>query len=560
MPSARARALERFVLASDEGPLAHTQAIAPDGARVAYATPAGLWIRELDRLEPRLLPGTEGARAPFWSPASDRVGYQLGPALWQADLERGEAMKICDVPLGVVDSPGWGEDGSIVFQMGGYSFSTRVMRVPAQGGAAEVVLSPDRAAGERRFSSVNRLPEGRGIVTGVERARGFEIQIRDDDGRLLSARPSEARVESISYSPTGHLLFSDRSLLPSQLWAVPFSLERLEMLGGPVLVARGAHDASVARDGTLVHLAFAPRPQRLLWVSRSGVPLEHVGPAREFIFDPSVSHDGDQVAFLSGAGDRSEQDLYLQGAGRATPVRLTLGQTLSHPAFSPGGDRVTYNDRAADALGSIALHGAGTAEPEPLLGGGVPGWGPHWSADGRRLVFYRIDPATGRDLWYLDMETGGEPVPYLVAPRDQLFPRLSPDGRYLAYQSDERDQWQIYVETFPERTRRWLVSETDGRHPRWSTRGDELFFVAGDSLMSARVTLAPAFQAGAVERLFDGADVGARLSQDENFDFFYDVGPGGERFLVVEGLGMGRADVVLVRNWDLAIESSAASD
>ena len=555
------RSVERYILASDDQ-RDLGQAISPNGSRVAYATVARLWIRELDRLEPRLLDGTAGASAPFWSPDSEWVGYQLGSVLWKAHVGRSETAKICDLPLGLIESPSWGEDASILFVAGAFGFASRVMRVAAEGGDAQVAFEPDRAAGERRFWGVHRLPEGRGTVIGLQSAGAGEgIQIRDGEGRVVSSGPSVVEAQSFAYSSSGYLLYSSDSMTPSQLWAIRFSLERLELMGDPFRVSRGAHDPSVAADGTLVYRRREPRPQRLLWVSRAGEPLEHAGTSQTWIGDPSASRDGRQVAFVSSTGDKLEADLFVQGAGRANPIRLTIGEVLNHPAFSPDGDRITYVDSGADQLASVVLQGTGAGEPEPLLGGGQPGWAPHWSSDGRYLVFYRIHPATDRDLWYLDVETGGEPVPYLEGPRDQLFPRLSPDDRYLAYQSDERDQWQIYVETFPERTRRWLVSENDGRHPRWSPRGDELFFVSGDDLMSAHVTLAPAFAVGSVRRLFGGADVGARLSLDSYLtQFYYDVGPGAERFLVVEGLEMGRRDIVLVRNWDLELERLAASE
>jgi hypothetical protein len=408
------------------------------------------------------------------------------------------------------------------------------------------------------ITSVLHLPGGREIAVGVWRlGEVHEIQIRPAaGGEALSSRASVVRASAIAYSATGHLLYSDAGIRPAELWAIPISLPKVELRGEPLLVKRGAHGPSVARDGTLVYLTLESAPDRLLWVSRGGAPLGHIGDSPGWISSPVLSSDGARVAF-TGGGSRQESDLFVLGAGRAAATRLTVGGSAYQPTFSPTADRLYYVDGSTDALFSLPLDGNAAGAPEPLPGGGRS-YAPDWSADGRYLVFHRIDPVAGRDLWYVDAEAGGGASPYLEAPRDQLRPHISPDGRYVAYESDERDERQIVVETFPVRTGRWQISERDGRYPRWSPRGDEIFFVSGNDLMAAPVTLAPAFEARPPRRLFSGGDVAANLAYEGSTETEYAVAPDAERFLVVQ-TGEGRSDVVLVRNWDLEIEALAAS-
>jgi serine/threonine-protein kinase len=162
------------------------------------------------------------------------------------------------------------------------------------------------------------------------------------------------------------------------------------------------------------------------------------------------------------------------------------------------------------------------------------------------VAYYVVDAQTGRDLWAFDVSGPGEPFPLLRTKANEALPRISPDGRYVAYQSDTSGRWEVYVQPFPRGDGRWQVSVGGGQHPLWNPRGGELFYVSGNDLMAVAVTLLPAFRVGPPHRLFGGPDVRTVLSVPTLIPRFYDVTPDGRRFIVVQGNGMGSSDVVLM--------------
>ena len=166
------------------------------------------------------------------------------------------------------------------------------------------------------------------------------------------------------------------------------------------------------------------------------------------------------------------------------------------------------------------------------------------------MAFYRVHPVTNRDLWVQQLEPLEEPNALLEAPFEQSLPKISPDGRFLAYQSDVSGEFEIYVIPFPEGEGRWPVSNDGGRLPRWDRRGDQIYFVRDNDLMAVDVDTSEEFEHGTPYKLFSGADVETDLLPGLfGFNYYFDVAPDGQRFLVVKGVGQGRSDVVLVRNW-----------
>jgi Tol biopolymer transport system component len=228
---------------------------------------------------------------------------------------------------------------------------------------------------------------------------------------------------------------------------------------------------------------------------------------------------------------------------RGIETRVTSeGERALFASWMPGSNEIAYALGGGAAL--LVRRADGTGEPRVLLRReGVAG--PSFSTDGTYLAFYVVDPETGRDLWAVAMKDLGEPFVLLRTPANEALPRISPDNRYVVYQSDISGRWEVYVQPFPDGEGRWQVSVEGGRNPTWSPAGDEIFFVSGNDLMAVEVSLKPAVRVGAPHRLFSGEAIGTRLSLPTRIESFFDAAPDGRRFIVVQGVGMGTSDVVL---------------
>jgi dipeptidyl aminopeptidase/acylaminoacyl peptidase len=191
----------------------------------------------------------------------------------------------------------------------------------------------------------------------------------------------------------------------------------------------------------------------------------------------------------------------------------------------------------------------GGAPSQPLVAGELGEFAPDWSRDRRHLVYYALAPETQRDLWVKDLDDEETSRPLLRTPANEALPKLSPTGGYVAYQSDETGRWEIRVRPFPEGEGQWQVSVNGGERPTWSRRGDELFYIEGNTLMAVPIRTAGGFEAGAPRALFTGEQLGTELNPPLNgFTDFYDVGVDGQRFLVVQGIGRGPSQMVLAED------------
>jgi eukaryotic-like serine/threonine-protein kinase len=539
-PGPRPERPPRTVLLPAPGRTLHDgQAISPDGQWLAFTAGGALWIRNLAELEPREVPDSKGASRPFWSPRSDAVAFASGGALFKVSRDGGRPQKLCAIPRGSFTGGSWSASGVIVFTAAPANWNGEVLRVPEDGGEPETLTRVDAAKGERRLYDPHFLPDGRTLL--------YAVVTFDDDGEIVVDRDgSRTRLglgaaSGPTWSPTGHVVFTRRSGSEESLWAVRFSLGSLATTGEAFRVMASGADASVAKDGTLVCARRRPEPQQLAWIDRQGKLEAGIGEARQRELNyPSISPDGRRVA----AGVADTTVAWDAERGVETQVTADAERTL-HAQWLPGGEEIAYS-RASGEQGLWVRRADGTGEPRLLLArraAAAPGFSP----DGKHLAFYVLDPETNRDLWASAVDKPEEAFPLLRTKANEAFPRISPDGTLVAYQSDASGRWEVYVQPFPRGEGRWQVSVGGGRHASWNPRGGELFFVSGNDLMVVDVSLEPRFRSGTPRRLFAGDAVGLNLVATERglIERLYDVAPDGRRFVVVRGLGRGTSDLVL---------------
>jgi eukaryotic-like serine/threonine-protein kinase len=524
-------------------------ALSPDGRHLAYVSDDRLWIRDVQGLESRPVPGSDGALIPFWSPDGTEVGYAARGRLWRAPATGGESVHIAVIGVGLTGRAGatWTEDGDIVFATG----STGLMTVPARGGEPRVLVPLED---EWDHHEPHALPGGRGIL--------FVPHRRSDDrhDRLILFAGGERRVlldqdgppiHHPVYSSSGHILFAGSG----GLWAVPFSLRRLEVTGEPFLVRRGVTVPSPG-DGTLAFFR-GPRPpgHQLALVHRDGEIDQRVGePGWVGYFD--IDPSGRRAAVVQ---DDRRDGLWVVDLARGTRSRATgEGETANFPRWSPDGERLAYTGSGLDVDPGTRLRAAdGTGAPRAF----GRAWYPTFTPDGERLVMTLggTVPDVNGDNWiigYVELAGGADPVRVVASTAArECCQDVSPDGRYMAYASDRTGRWEVFLTRFPGGEGMWQVSTEGGSWPRWDRRGGRLYYAQGVDLMEVQISTEPRLEIGTPRLLF------SRPARIQNIHFgkpdYFDVMPDGEQFLVVlparddEG---GRASVFVVGDWLAAVE------
>ncbi|HEV2064666.1 MAG TPA: protein kinase, partial [Thermoanaerobaculia bacterium] len=527
--------------------------LSPDGARVAYVAGGRLRIRELAQLEAREVPGSEGAVDPFWSPDGAYLGFAAQSKLWKYPVAGGDRTSIADLPAALSPAAGidWGSDDRIVFTTG---FSG-LIEVPAQGGRPTALLDALPKT-EADFHQPSLLPGGRGVLFVVHRVPQGSDTIDVFTGKTrkrLVSLPGE-RLFSPVYAATGHLIFgraraSGGVWAASGVWAVPFSPSKLEVTGAPFLVAQDSAFPSVASDGTLAFLPQTGLPRtQLVWVDRGGQIVGTLGePAAQFPV-PAISPDGSRVA-IPAVEDGKTLDVWIQDVARGSRSRLTFEAIGSaFPAgWSPSGDRLVLPTGPDQTGTELLMRSAdGTGEAKRL----APGISCGFSPDGKRLVYSAWGGTQNHwDLWSVLLDGTSKPVAFLEAPGNQIAPALSPDGRYLAYASEESGRWEIFLRPFPSGEGKWQVSSGLGWWPHWSRGGDELFYAQGNDIMVVDVKTAPSLTLSSPRKLFSHAPSGVPMQMGLPDGF--DVSPDGKRFLLLRNEGKEPAvhGIIVVQNW-----------
>jgi Tol biopolymer transport system component len=538
-------------------------AISPDGQRLVFTAidAAGtmrLWVRPLDSLAAQQLAGSEGAILPFWSPDSRYVAFFAHGKLRKVPVAGGSPGVICDAPDGHGGS--WSKDGVIVFApltMG------PLLKVSADGGEPVEVARPDRARGDTGLRFPCFLPDGQHFlyVSSPRKQHGFDVYVGTLEGteqsRILSA--GSAAV----YAEPGYLLFT----VGDRLVAQRFDLSSRKPMGDAVPLGEappgGLFDAgtalSVSTNGVLAHFASSPPRTELVWLDRAGVQTGRIALPPGSYSNPSLSPNG-RWATVTRYNSSIRSDLWLVDLERSVTTRLTFdglvagGWGWAVPVvWSPDNTRVAYCYDHSGRLDVYQVLVSGAGQPEPLVRSDV--WYKYplaWSPDGKYLLFTQLSEGGLYDLWLLPLQGSRTPMPYLRTPFTEDFVAVSPDGHWLAYDSDETGTPEIYVRSFPEPGEKYRVSTSGGMVPQWSRDGKELVFFSlnqyyfgAGPIYAVDVETTPTFRAGTPRVLFTPRPDLSGLVATADLSRFLATAP---------AQGAAPASIAITLNWPAALE------
>jgi serine/threonine-protein kinase len=541
----------RFVipLAAGDTPFTGFQpavALSPDGRTIVYRARRNgvvqLFRRDLHDLESRAIPGTENATGPFFSPDGRWLGFDGDGVLKRLSLAGGAPVAICAAPGNATAT--WGVDDTIVFAT---NTGRILQRVPASGGTPVALTALDRERGDTLHLLPQALPDGRSVLFTITSGSVRRVAaVRLDTGEMqVIGEGSHAR-----YLPSGHLIF----WRDGSLWGAPFELDRLALSGRPVPLLDGVEhtDATVfhfsaADDGSLVYLPTAPAsPLKLVWVDRAGretpVGLE---PRQYSRF--ALSPDGTRVALA--IQEQGNTDIWIGDVARGSLSRLTFDATIeTMPRWTPDSRSIVFrSERQGPGIFIRDAQGAGAIERLTETQG--PLHSPSgWTPDGRTLLFGLFRSFRNQAVAAVSPP---ERTVRILLDGDfaQIEPQVSPDGRWLAYQSNESGRPEIYVRPYPAvETTRWQISTGGGSTPRWRRDGKQLFFLDPSGVMAVTTSASPqAFTHDAPRRLIQRElQFSARASSD------FDISPDGERFLFAATASTADPQpvhLVLVQHW-----------
>jgi Tol biopolymer transport system component len=541
------------------------QSVSPDGRFIVFSagsasTQASLWLRPVDSVDARALPGTEGGNGPFWSPDSKSIAFLADNKLKRVDIEGGSPQSLCAADFDF-EGGAWGRNGVILFSDG------KVIRsVPATGGTSAPVTSLDPARVEIGHYFPQFLPDGRTILYVIRSpkpdVRGLYTATLDAasgkatrGARLIPEGSSKALYTPPFAGSPGYLLW----MRAEDLVAQRFDPAHLRLEGNATVVAESVDEARLtgfrraafwtSDTGLLAYFGGqfgGSQGFQLDWLSRDGKQREPIGPRDSYDW-PRLSPDGTRFAVSRGAASE-QNDIWVYEFSRKLMTRLTFQGINNQPVWSPDGAKIAFSSAYSGAPKILRKAASGTGETETLLEG--DGALMDWSRDGKYLVYEQQNANTGWDLMVAQLDGAGKPAPFLQTPFDERHAAFSPDGKWIAYDSDESGKAEVYIQSFPASGGKWQVSNAGGTIPRWRGDGKELYFrlaSLGD-LMAASIHVSSGrIDVEAPHQLF-------RWTGPPT----YDASADGQHFLMQDPPGVNDFSIVkpmtVVTNWQAALK------
>jgi len=549
---APARQVRRFPITLPQpdqlsGGFGNLLALSPSGQTLVYLAHIDdrfqLVRRDLDQLEGTAIAGTSGINAHhFFSHDGRWIGFHNGPRLMKVAVTGGRPVQVALLTTGEPRGSSWAPDDTIVvaLRVGG------LVRVPAAGGEPETVVKPDD---DREYWYPQVLPGRRTILftASMPAADAADLLVFDPDTNMRRTVLRDASAGH--YVSSGHLLF----VRGGDLWGVRFDLDRLQPIGEPVVVQPGvrvefggAVQVAIAADGSIAYLPqeLAPAAQLLVWVNRKGQeqPLEGAG-NRNFE-SPRVSPDGRRVAVTIREGN---PDVWVYDLQAGTLSRLTFdpGEDES-PVWGHDSRQIVFAGMRASKRLTLQRAVDGSNDETTVMDGGFHQHITGWSADGKTLSFDSREGVSGSwDVWVAPVGATGKGRPLFSTAATERGGTFSPDGQWIAYESNETGRSEIYIQAFPDGGRKRQISNDGGTEPTWSSNGRELFYRNGDRMMSAEIATSgpsPTLPRPLFEGLYTRLPWGVRN---------YDVSPDGQRFLMLKSRASGEPQrIVLVQHLD----------
>jgi serine/threonine-protein kinase len=518
-------------------------AISPDGKQLIYQATADnvtqLYIRLIGSYESSPLPGTEDAEHPIFSPDGMWIAFFQAGMLKKLRIGSASPVPLCKGtpnPHGIT----WGADGTIIFS----ATDGSLVRVKDSGGTPLELTKPDSEQNEFSHSFPQVLPGGKSVLFQVSYTEGLKNK------RIAVLSLETSRWEIVldeegywpSYAHSGHIVFTQSGIL----MAVPFDLQHLDISGSPFPVLENVlipGDKPInfcfSHDGTLLYASPTSEETEteLVWVNQQG---DITRPREDLTLYsiPRLSVNGKKVLM------QKQSILYVYDITSNIMTQLTFKPGITYPVWSPDGELAAFTASwkgQNDTIHSIPIDG--TREVDELYTSDNPIYSTSWSPDGLWLAFYEINPATQRDIWILSLEDR-KASPIIATQNNERVPMFSPDGRYIAYVSNDTGRDEIFVQPFPTTGAKWQISDDGGREPLWAPDGRSLYYRMGNKVMSVRLGKDPAFTWEKAQMVFEG-------------DFFshvnytsYCITPRGDRFLMSKPKGesvIKKINVVL--NW-----------